>query len=187
VGFYLRKSVKAGPFRFNMSKSGLGVSAGVPGFRVGTGPRGNYVNIGGRGVYYRSTSRASSSPSVYGQSSRARTPVPQPSPVSDVLLEDVTGATAMSLAPTGGGDLVEQLNASAAKFGWGWPVTIGVVVLGGQVGPYAVLVWALFAPLCWWLFMRDKGRRTAVVFYDVNDAPALWFDSVVASWAWLTG
>jgi hypothetical protein len=39
VGFYVRKSVKAGPFRFNLSKSGIGVSAGVPGFRVGTGPR----------------------------------------------------------------------------------------------------------------------------------------------------
>ena len=35
-----------GPFRFNLSKSGLGVSAGVPGFRVGTGPRGNYVHMG---------------------------------------------------------------------------------------------------------------------------------------------
>jgi hypothetical protein len=34
-------------------KSGLGVSAGVPGFRVGTGPRGNYVHMGRHGVYCR--------------------------------------------------------------------------------------------------------------------------------------
>lgn len=26
VGFYVRKSIKAGPFRFNLSKSGLGIS-----------------------------------------------------------------------------------------------------------------------------------------------------------------
>jgi hypothetical protein len=49
-GVYLRSSLKAGPFRFNLSKSGIGVSAGVPGFRVGTGPRGNYVRIGRGGL-----------------------------------------------------------------------------------------------------------------------------------------
>ena len=37
MGFYIRKSVKAGPFRFNLSKSGLGVSTGVPGFRIERG------------------------------------------------------------------------------------------------------------------------------------------------------
>ncbi|MGO9102221.1 MAG: DUF4236 domain-containing protein [Mycobacterium sp.] len=42
MAFYIRKAVKAGPFRFNLSKSGIGVSTGVPGFRVGSGPRGNY-------------------------------------------------------------------------------------------------------------------------------------------------
>ncbi|WP_374727087.1 DUF4236 domain-containing protein [Paraburkholderia caribensis] len=40
-----RKSISAGPFRFNLSDSGIGVSVGVPGFRVGSGPRGNYVSI----------------------------------------------------------------------------------------------------------------------------------------------
>lgn len=57
MGFYVRKSLKAAPFRFNVSKSGLGVSAGVPGFRVGTGPRGNYVHAGSHGVYYPSIPR----------------------------------------------------------------------------------------------------------------------------------
>lgn len=41
MGFYIRKSVKAGPFRFNLSKSGLGVSAGIPGFRHLPGARGS--------------------------------------------------------------------------------------------------------------------------------------------------
>jgi hypothetical protein len=53
MGFYLRKSVSVGPFRFNLSKSGVGVSTGVRGFRVGTGPRGNYVHMGRHGLYYR--------------------------------------------------------------------------------------------------------------------------------------
>lgn len=55
MGFYLRKSLKAGPFRFNFSKSGVGVSVGVKGLRIGTGPRGNYVHAGVGGFYYRAS------------------------------------------------------------------------------------------------------------------------------------
>ena len=51
--FYLRKSISAGPFRFNLSKSGVGLSVGVKGLRVGTGPRGHYVQAGRGGLYYR--------------------------------------------------------------------------------------------------------------------------------------
>lgn len=40
---YIRNSISAGPFRFNFSKGGVGVSVGVKGLRVGTGPRGHYV------------------------------------------------------------------------------------------------------------------------------------------------
>jgi hypothetical protein len=53
MGLYFRRSVRVGPLRFNFSTSGIGVSAGIPGFRVGTGPRGAYVRMGARGVYYR--------------------------------------------------------------------------------------------------------------------------------------
>jgi len=34
VGFYLRKSLSVGPFRFNLSKSGVGLSTGIKGFRI---------------------------------------------------------------------------------------------------------------------------------------------------------
>jgi len=53
MGLYIRKSFRAGPIRFNLSKSGLGASAGVTGARVGTGPRGAYVHGGRHGLYYR--------------------------------------------------------------------------------------------------------------------------------------
>jgi len=36
MGFYLRKSLRVGPLRFNLSKSGIGLSAGIKGFRIGT-------------------------------------------------------------------------------------------------------------------------------------------------------
>lgn len=53
--FYIKDSVSLGPFRINLSKSGLGFSAGVKGFRVGTGPRGHYIHAGMNGIYYRKT------------------------------------------------------------------------------------------------------------------------------------
>lgn len=53
MGWYLRRSVKFGPLRLNLSKSGIGYSLGVKGFRVGNGPRGPYVAGGRYGIYYR--------------------------------------------------------------------------------------------------------------------------------------
>ena len=53
MSWYLKKSFRFGPIRFNLSKSGIGVSGGVKGFRVGTGPSGPYVHAGRGGIYYR--------------------------------------------------------------------------------------------------------------------------------------
>ena len=53
--FYIRDSITLGPFRINLSKSGQGFSAGVKGFRVGTGPKGHYIHAGMNGIYYRKT------------------------------------------------------------------------------------------------------------------------------------
>ena len=65
MGFFYRKSVRLGPFRVNLSKSGIGYSVGGPGMRTGVSARGrrytNY-NIPGTGLNYR-TSSSGSSPS----------------------------------------------------------------------------------------------------------------------------
>ena len=54
MGFYLRKSFRAGPIRFNLSKSGIGASFGVTGARAGVSSQGRtYVHGGRGGVYYR--------------------------------------------------------------------------------------------------------------------------------------
>lgn len=53
MAWYVRKSLGFGPFRINLSKSGLGGSIGVKGFRVGTGPGGRYLHAGRGGLYYR--------------------------------------------------------------------------------------------------------------------------------------
>jgi hypothetical protein len=54
VSLFIRKSFGGlGPVRLNLSKSGLGVSAGIKGARIGVGPRGAYVHAGRGGLYYR--------------------------------------------------------------------------------------------------------------------------------------
>ncbi len=185
MGFYIRKSVKAGPFRFNLSKSGLGVSAGVPGFRVSTGPRGNYVHMGRNGVYYRaSLNGRSTKRSNLGQAV-PRTQVPRFQP-SEVVMENVTGATAMALEPTGRGDLVEQLNTASSRLAWWWPTAIIGGLVGLLVMPWGLIVWLLLIPLCIWLYFNDQARRTVVLFYDVHDAAHSWFDTLVTQWRWLT-
>lgn len=171
MSFYVRKSVKAGPFRFNLSKSGVGVSAGIPGFRVGAGPRGNYVRVGGGVVQYRSTLRSPVEEPAW-------TPPPPP-PVADVLLEDVTGASAEELVPTGPGDLVEQLNEAAGRWRF-FPWALGVLILILLAKPVVGAVLLLPAiPGLIWLWYQDRARRTVVAFYDVNDSAAKWFQQLV--------
>lgn len=46
MGFSFRKSFKVGPVRLNLSKRGVGVSAGVKGLRVGVGPGGARLSAG---------------------------------------------------------------------------------------------------------------------------------------------
>lgn len=89
MGFYLRKSFKAGPLRINLSKGGLGVSAGVTGARIGVNSRGQaYTHAGRYGVYHRQTLGGGRSRKRSGS---ARTP-------TEAIAID-TGATFASDAP----------------------------------------------------------------------------------------
>jgi hypothetical protein len=53
MGFFFRKSVNFGLFRFNFSKKGVGVSTGVKGARISVGPTGKYLSLGRNGFYFR--------------------------------------------------------------------------------------------------------------------------------------
>ncbi len=58
MGFTFRRSMNVGPFRVNLSKSGVGWSAGGRGFRTGTSARGrkySVFSLPGTGVGYRSS------------------------------------------------------------------------------------------------------------------------------------
>lgn len=56
MGIRVQRSIGLGQFlRLNLSKSGIGISAGIAGLRVSAGPRGSFINVNlpGTGISYR--------------------------------------------------------------------------------------------------------------------------------------
>src|SRR5262245_3496170 len=101
--FYIRKAISAGPFRFNLSKSGLGLSMGIKGLRIGTGPRGHYIHAGRYGFYYRA--------SLGGAGTRSIRPDQHPSrPLrEDHPIEPATGgAPNVQMVDIDSGDVLEM-------------------------------------------------------------------------------
>src|SRR5262249_25374406 len=132
MGFYIRKSVSAGPFRFNLSRSGLGVSVGVKGFRIGSGPRGNYVHMGHGGLYYRAS--LGSPRKASGVRNLGSTPYrPAQSPSPEDPLSPVEIGDVLEMMPSNGSEILRQINETMGRLRfWPW-------VLGGGLASSLVL------------------------------------------------
>ena len=171
MGLYLRKSVKVGPLRFNLSKSGVGVSAGVRGLRFGAGPRGNYVHMGSQGIYYRATlptggpRRPPAAPAV--------SPAPSPQATHEPL-QEIESADVSQIVDSSSAELLGELNAKRKRSrNWPFAATIGVLLLlvGSMASwPPWVLLVILVASIVssTIIFQRDILAKTAVVFYEFD-------------------
>ncbi|MFA4928774.1 MAG: hypothetical protein WC558_09675, partial [Patulibacter sp.] len=95
-------------------------------------------------------------------------------------MEDTTGAAVTALAPTGPGDLVEQLNEAESRFPLAWVAVIATIVLAlvasGTLGSI-ILILGLIGSL--WLALRDQARRSVITFYEVEDQSAVWFQTLL--------
>lgn len=165
MSIYLRTSIRLGPLRVGVSKSGIGVSAGIPGLRVGTSPRGSYVRVGAAGVYYQATTggRRTRRRSTNGLSQSAGSAIALPGPGA-IVLTDVTGTQTETLVPANPSTLVSQLNA-AAQAHRVWPWVLGLTMLLAAVTPWLFIPGVLLT--VWWIW-RDQVRRTVVAFYEVD-------------------
>lgn len=168
--FYIRKSLKAGPLRFNLSKSGVGVSTSIRGFRVGTGPRGNYVHIGRNGTYYRATA-------PYQNTINRYHPTPSHSPVSSssTVLEEIESADILQLQDSSSADLLAELNAKK-KIAPLFPLAViiyvaAIIALITLESPIWLLLAVLIieTPALYYVWLRDKVRKTVVLFYEFED------------------
>jgi hypothetical protein len=166
MSFYLRKSVSVGPFRFNLSGSGVGVSVGVKGLRVGTGPRGNYVHLGRGGVYYRHTFPAA-------DSSPRRSPHPAPQP--EARLHEIESSAASVIVDASSEDLLSELRAKRRKLALR-PFAIAAAVLLLMAGFNAGSEWAMALVAVAGLALilaagyRDRMAKTTVILYELEPA-----------------
>jgi hypothetical protein len=64
MSFFFRKTIKIGPLNINISKSGIGLSIGVPGARIGKSANGQtYISgsVPGTGLGYKKSIRGNKS------------------------------------------------------------------------------------------------------------------------------
>jgi hypothetical protein len=197
MGLSYRKSLSAGPFRFNLSGSGIGVSVGVPGFRVGTGPRGNYVSISKGGFKYRATLPPSSTSPSYRPSSspvhhRGNPPAASTNASHTVgPMLAVTSATAQQLASSSLDSLVQEINEKAKMMAvWPWVGFLAALAIlfavassdEGVLTSLACGISALFlSAAAAWVYFWDTARRSTVLFYDMDPSAEQAFSAVVDS------
>jgi hypothetical protein len=157
MGFYLRRSVSVGPFRFNLSGSGVGVSVGVSGFRVGSGPRGNYVHLGRGGIYYRHTFPAES--------------VPRPIATPSTTMQEIESGAAAAIVDASSEDLLNELRAKRRVIALRpFAIALAILLLPMTVGSgWAFLVVAIIGlALILGAGYRDRIAKTVVILYELE-------------------
>ena len=177
MGFYIRRSVSVGPFRFNLSKSGVGLSVGVKGFRVGAGPRGNYVHMGRGGLYFRSSLPSGSQRPAAPGSTRRPDVVSQAS-VDPIFgdFREIDSAESVELTDSSSDPIVRQIAAKARvprMLPWAAACGIAALMLTAYAEAPAwsmIVTGSLAVILCLIAKRRDTVARAVVLMYDLDGA-----------------
>lgn len=181
MGFYIRKSFNVNRLlRINVSKSGLGISTGIPGLRVGLGPRGTYVNMGRYGVYYRASlthaTRGISRALLEGFRPRRQpeTSIVPPPELHPGFVEIDSGPISHFPAAA---VLQAQLDEAARAKSDVPPVLLGIGLMTVAIlllvpSPFRSLLLVLAAavalPALLWARHRDVARRTVLLAYELD-------------------
>lgn len=189
MGFYLRKGFSLGNFaRFNLSRSGLGVSLGVKGARIGIDARGrSYVHAGRGGFYYRkhlSTGRPSSLESPRNQKMGN-----EPGPLPLDTMTDIVSADVSRMADASSKEILDELNRVQRRTQL---FPLGLLVVLGFVA------WIAYSGAAWWayvlvaipivpvlLFLRhlDVTKGTVFLKYEMDEVAEENFKAFCKSFA----
>jgi len=185
MGLSFSRSVKFGAVRFNFSGSGIGMSVGVPGLRIGTGPRGAYISGGVGGFRYRKSLNArqptAAQPAALPGRSQDAQAVADPNVVASVEHET---KNVLELRDSTSDALLQSMNEQRAKLPL-WPFVGGGVLLlfymlSGviQAGPSFIrpTVFFLGVVLTGWVYWRDQMRKLTVLFYEPDQATSDLFE-----------
>lgn len=188
MGLTFAKSVRFGAVRFNFSGSGIGMSVGVPGLRIGTGPRGAYISGGAGGFRYRSSlgggatqARPLAAPSQPRGAGAVEAPQPN---IVETSVHDT--ASVLQLTDSSSDDLLRSMNEQRKKSPV-WPVAsaIAVVVyfwasslLGEGSEGWRLLLAVVLAALIAWLYWRDSMHKLTVLFFDPDSGAKADFEAI---------
>ena len=162
MGFYLRKSFNFGGVRFNLSKSGVGTSVGVKGFRIGSGPRGNYIHMGRKGLFYRAA--LGTSKNKKSNDSQQQNVTNQQTTYEDGLLfHEIESKDISQIVDSSSQELVNEINTKIKKIPF-WPFALLLLFIPGA-GPVLGIIMPFLI-----YFLIDKRRKTTVLFYDIDEA-----------------
>lgn len=166
MGFYIRKSVKVGPFRFNLSKSGIGISTGIKGFRIGTGPRGNYVHMGRGGIYYRTSLTPKKSKRAAGTNIK---PLPLKDFDENRSLTEIESGSVLHMVDSTSLSLLEEIRRKHKQLKYG-PIVLIISIIGlfafMSLSPYIII----FGGLCtFFAYKWDEIRKSVVLFYEFDE------------------
>lgn len=164
------------------------MSTGIPGFRVGMGPRGNYVHMGCGGLSYRTLIPRESSPRSRASSPRrflnATTP---PAATTHAPLTPLVSADVTQLIDGSSDQLLDELKAKHAKLAI-CPLVVLVAV--------AAVVMAVMSSRPTWMTMSlgamgvgaavlaaqwDAFRKTTVLFYEFDPQMQALYESFAAA------
>ncbi|WP_018915369.1 DUF4236 domain-containing protein [Thiomonas sp. FB-6] len=194
MGWTYFRSVKFGPLRLNLSSSGIGVSTGIPGLRIGKGPRGAYISGGMGGFRYRKylgkSRRAAKPLASSGTAPVVRPSYPTNRPAQavnpNVVTSVVHGTKSASELGDGSQDSVlqiirEQLGRPAyARACLG--ATLALTIVAGLLLPsepaVALAMLVLGSAASVWMHFHDKARRLVVLYYDPDPHARALFDEL---------
>jgi len=174
MSFYIRKALRVGPLRFNLSRSGIGVSAGIKGLRIGTGPRGNYVHMGRGGLYFRKTLVPGQPAAGHRDQVPPAPRLPSPGLSDSVEMTEIESGTVLGMVDSTSAELVNELNTKRKRQRI-WPfVVAGVAGLVALTAASGLPVWGLSlllaagTGLSVFAYFKDELRKTTVIFYELE-------------------
>lgn len=188
MGLSFSRSVKFGAVRFNFSGSGIGMSVGIPGLRVGTGPRGAYVSGGVGGFRYRK-SLNNSQPKVVPTTNnsvphRDSSPAVDPNIINTIEHET---KNVLELSDSSDDELLHSMNEQRSKYNLGPFVGVALLLLyfllQGSISDawpsfISPTVFVIFMAITAWVYWRDKMRKLTVLFYEPDQTTSELFDSL---------
>jgi Protein of unknown function (DUF4236) len=179
MAWYLRKSVRLGPVRFNLSKSGIGTSVGVKGFRVGVRPDGrSYLHAGRYGLYYRQE---------LGRAAPNRPTRPETDHIHSLSPDTIRYESASSLELTSQSkkELISSLNKSYTTTRLDYLcgaifLILSLILLNQSFALGSIFVFfgtVITVSVGIW----ESKRRTVTITYELDDATTDLFKQIISA------